>query len=68
MYSTIAAVSYTHLIKRLHFALAGTLAFAIEPHGVALLNMGAVKQHNLHQLRRQPSGQNPAAAGFWPLG
>ena len=23
--------------------------------------MGAVKQHNLHQLRRQPSGQNPAA-------
>ncbi len=48
-------------IKRLHFALAGTLAFAIEPHGVALLNMGAVKQHNLHQLRRQPSGQNPAA-------
>ena len=43
-------------VQGLHHGTACTLALLVGPLGVALLNVGAVHQHDVHQLGGQPGG------------
>ena len=45
-----------HGIQRLHRRPAGTAALLVGPLGIALLNVGAVQQHDAHQLAGEAAG------------
>ena len=47
-------------VERLDMLAARALALAVFVLGVALLNVGGVKQHDLHQIRRQARRQDAA--------
>ena len=49
-----------HRIKGLHQRTARPAALLIGPVGVALLDMGAVQQHNPHQVPGEPGGYHRA--------
>ena len=47
-----------HGIQRLHVGAARTLVLAVLILGVALLNVGGVRQHDIQQVGRQPGGDD----------
>ena len=47
-----------HGVQRLHVGAAGALVLAVLILGVALLNVGRVRQHDIQQIGRQPGGDD----------